>query len=261
MRFRPCIDIHNGKVKQIVGGSLQDSGDQAKENFVSEKTSSYYAKLFKEDRITGAHVILLNGKDSEFFEATKEAAFLALSTYLGGLQIGGGVNAANASEYIKAGASHVIVTSFIFTDGALDYEKLKALSDAVGKEHLVLDLSARYKDNAYYVVTDRWQTFTDTKVEPELFKNLSEYCDEFLVHGVDVEGKKTGVDEKLLKTLSEAAKEYEVKITYAGGIASFEDIERIEKWSGGKIDFTVGSALDIYGGKLSYKELVEKYNR
>jgi len=261
MRFRPCIDIHNGKVKQIVGGSLQDSGDRAKENFVSENNTSYYARLFKEDKITGAHVILLNGKDSEFYEATKEAAELAIASYPGGLQIGGGINAANAFEYIKEGASHVIVTSYVFTDGALNYTNLKALRDAVGKEHVVLDLSARYKDGAYYVVTDRWQTFTDTKVRPELFKDLSQYCDEFLVHGVDVEGKKTGVDENLLKILSEAAKKYNVIITYAGGIASFEDIERIEKWSEGKIDFSVGSALDLYGGKLSYKELVEKYNK
>ena len=260
MRFRPCIDIHNGKVKQIVGGSLQDLGDKASENFVSVKDSAYYAKLFKSDHITGAHVILLNGKESEYYEATKEAAFLALRTYMGGLQVGGGITAANAVEYIEAGASHVIVTSFIFSNGALNYDNLKALKDAVGKEHVVLDLSARFKDGSYYVVTDRWQTFTNTEVTARLFKELSEYCDEFLVHGVDVEGKKTGIDENLLKILSEAANCFDVKITYAGGIASYSDIDRIEEWSEGKIDFTVGSALDLYGGILSYKDLTRKYN-
>ena len=251
MEFRPCIDIHNGKVKQIVGGSLQDAGDFVSENFISDKDSSYYASMFKEDGISGAHVIMLNGKDSEYFEATKKAALSALKAYPGGLQIGGGINSENASEYIAAGASHVIVTSYVFSGGKINFDNLKALRQAVGKEHIVLDLSARKKDGAYYVVTDRWQTFTEEKVTPLLIEELKEYCDEFLVHGVDVEGKKSGIDEEFVRLLSES----DAVITYAGGISSLADIDRICEYSNGKLNFTVGSALDIYGGNIPYSLL------
>ena len=119
MKFRPCIDIHNGKVKQIVGGSLTDVQDQASENFVSEQDASFYAELYKKAGIKGGHVILLNGHDSPYYESTKEQALLALHTYSGGLQIGGGVNPENAGEYLDAGASHVIVTSYVFKDGRI----------------------------------------------------------------------------------------------------------------------------------------------
>ncbi len=259
MKFRPCIDIHNGKVKQIVGGSLLDKGDYAAENYISDKDSMYYAGLFKEDSIKGAHVIILNGKDSDFYEATKEAAMAALQEYPGGLQIGGGINADNAKAFIEAGASHVIVTSFVFKDGELKEDNLIKLVEAVGREHIVLDLSAREKDGSFYVVTDRWQNFTNVTVTEELFESLSGYCDEFLVHGVDTEGKKQGADERLLKILAGAIEKYGVKITYAGGIACEKDISLLDEISKGLLDFTVGSALDLYGGSLSYRELRDKY--
>ena len=164
MEFRPCIDIHNGKVKQIVGGSLKDEGNQAKENFVSEQDAAFYANMYKEGGIRGGHIILLNAKDSEYYNATKEQALLALKAYPGGLQVGGGITAENAKEFLDAGASHVIVTSYVFRDGQVDYERLEKLVEAVGKERLVLDLSCRRKEGAYYIVTDRWQKFTEEKV-------------------------------------------------------------------------------------------------
>lgn len=257
MKFRPCIDIHNGKVKQIVGGSLKDAGDFACVNFVSAVDSTYYAEMFKKDGIRGAHVIILNKSDSDFYEATKEAAMKALQAYPGGMQIGGGINADNALEYIQAGASHVIVTSFVFKDGKINYSNMKKLVEAVGREHIVLDLSCGFKDGKYYVVTDRWQKYSDEEVTPELFEKLSDYCDEFLVHGVDSEGKRKGVNTELIELLAQAAAKTEVDITYAGGIASMQDISKIEEISKGRLDITVGSALDLYGGELKYEELIK----
>ena len=172
MKFRPCIDIHNGKVKQIVGGSLTDVQDQASENFVSEQDASFYAELYKKAGIKGGHVILLNGHDSPYYESTKEQALLALHTYSGGLQIGGGVNPENAGEYLDAGASHVIVTSYVFKDGRISWENLNRMKETVGKEKLVLDLSCRRKDGKYYIVTDRWQKFTDVTVTLDIMKEL-----------------------------------------------------------------------------------------
>lgn len=256
MKFRPCIDVHNGKVKQLVGGSLKDEGNKAQENYVSERHADYYATLYKNDGLKGGHIIILNAPDSEFFEATKEQALKALNAYPKGMQIGGGVNDKNAKDYIAAGASHVIVTSFVFKDGKINYENLEKLVAAVGKEHIVLDLSCRKKDEQYYIVTDRWQKFTDEKVSVEMLKKLSNYCDEFLVHGVDVEGKGGGMEEELVKILAEYG---EIPITYAGGIATMEQIEYFEKISEGKLNFTIGSAIDLFGGKLSYKEIAERY--
>ena len=259
MKFRPCIDIHNGKVKQIVGGSLQDEGDYALDNFISEKDSIWYANLFKAGGIKGAHVILLNNKDSEYFEATRNEALRALEAYPGGLQIGGGVNAVNAKHYIDAGASHVIVTSYVFKDGEILFDNLRALRYAVGVEHIVLDLSARALNGDYYVVTDRWQKFTNVRVTPSVFEHLSEFCDEFLVHGVDVEGKKHGSDHSLIKILGDATVTTKKTITYAGGISNYDDIEKIASVSNSSLNFSVGSALDLYGGTLSYKDLASKY--
>ena len=195
MEFRPCIDIHNGKVKQIVGGSLKDEGNQAKENFVAEQDAAYFAEFYKKDKIRGGHIILLNPSDSSYYKETKRQALLALRTYPGGMQVGGGIHAENAKEFIEAGASHVIVTSYVFKDGKVNYNNLEKILAAVGKEHLVLDLSCRKKDGDYYIVTDRWQKFTEEKITPELLDKLKEYADEFLVHAVDVEGKASGIED------------------------------------------------------------------
>lgn len=253
MKFRPCIDIHNGKVKQIVGGSLQDAGNHAITNFASEQDADFYAKMYKKDRLVGGHIILLNAKESEYYEETKEQALLALRAYPNGLQIGGGITAKNAREYIEAGASHVIVTSYVFKDGEIYWDNLNKLVEAVGKEHVVLDLSCRKKNGKYYVVTDRWQTFTQVEVTSELLEELAEYCDEFLVHGVDVEGKSSGVELELVKLLAEWNG---IPITYAGGIGSLDDLEEFQKVCDGKLDFTIGSALNLFGGKIPYEELI-----
>ena len=250
MKFRPCIDIHNGKVKQIVGGTLKDEGDQAVTNFSSEYGAEFYAELYKRDGLVGGHIILLNSKASEYYEATRKQAVLALQSYPGGLQIGGGITADNAAEYINLGASHVIVTSYVFQNGQIHWEHLKKLVDAVGKEHVVLDLSCRKRDGKYYVVTDRWQTFTQVEVTPQLFDTLAAFCDEFLVHGVDVEGKTSGVEVELVKMLAEWN---QLPITYAGGIGSLEDLEEFRSVCGSKLDVTIGSALDLFGGKLPYE--------
>lgn len=146
MKFRPCIDIHNGKVKQIVGGSLLDQGDQAVENFAADQEADYFANLYKKDGLKGGHVILLNPSTSEYYPETKKQALKALQTYQDGLQIGGGITVENAEEYMKAGASHVIVTSYVFKNGEIYWDNLQNLCDAVGKEHVVLDLSCRKKD-------------------------------------------------------------------------------------------------------------------
>ncbi|MBO4495903.1 MAG: phosphoribosylformimino-5-aminoimidazole carboxamide ribotide isomerase [Clostridiales bacterium] len=252
MEFRPCIDIHNGKVKQIVGGTLNDSG--AKENFVSERGTGYFAEYYRDLGITGGHIIMLNKIGTEEYEASKAAAMEALRAYPGGLQVGGGINADNASAFIEAGASHVIVTSYVFSEGKINYENLDKLVSAVGREHIVLDLSCRKKGEDYYIVTDRWQKFTRTKLTAALLKKLEKYCDEYLVHAVDVEGKAAGPDQALFAIFSE----YEgLPVTYAGGIHSYEDIRALKEVSGGIVNITVGSALDLFGGKLSCEKILE----
>ena len=255
MKFRPCIDIHNGKVKQIVGGSLLDQGDQAEENFAADQGADYFADLYKHDGLKGGHVILLNPASSEYYAQTKAQAISALKEYPGGLQIGGGITADNAKEYMEAGASHVIVTSYVFKNGEIYWDNLKKLCTAVGKEHVVLDLSCRKKDGAYYIVTDRWQTFTNVKLDTEILQRLSGYCDEFLVHGVDVEGKASGIEKELIEIL----KEVDIPVTYAGGIGSMEDLECIRSVGNGKIDFTIGSALDLFGGEIPY-DVIKNYH-
>ena len=254
MKFRPCIDIHNGKVKQIVGGSLKDAGNQAQENFVSEQDAAFYASLYKEKGLKGGHIILLNSADSEYFQATKAQAMLALGAYPGGLQIGGGVNPDNAADYLAAGASHVIVTSYVFRDGHISWKNLEKMVDAAGKEHLVLDLSCRKKEDAYYVVTDRWQKFTDVTMTLDIMKELGSYCDEFLVHAVDVEGKARGVETELASLLGEYKGN---PVTYAGGVGSMKDIEDLRKYGKDRLDVTVGSALDLFGGNISFSELIK----
>ncbi len=256
MKFRPCIDIHNGKVKQIVGSSLKDENDKAVENYVSEKDSSYYAQMYKRDGLTGGHIIRLNSAGSEYFEATKRAAVMALGTYYKGMQIGGGINADNAKFFLENGASHVIVTSYVFKNGKIDYENLSNISNTVGKDNLVLDLSCRKKDNRYYIVTDRWQKFTEVYITDKVLDELAGYCDEFLIHAVDVEGKASGIEKGLTETLGGWNG---IPVTYAGGISSFEDISELEKYGNGKLDFTIGSALDIFGGEMAYNDIVSIY--
>ena len=254
MEFRPCIDIHNGKVKQIVGGSLKDAGNQAVENFVSTQDAAFYADLYKKEGIRGGHIILLNAKDSEFYEATRAQALLALQEYPDGLQIGGGITAENAAEFLEAGASHVIVTSYVFKDGKIHYDRLEKLKAAVGKEHLVLDLSCRKRDGKYYIVTDRWQNFTDEEVTLSLLDQLKDYCDEFLIHAVDVEGKASGIEEELAAMLGSWGR---IPITYAGGVVSFEDLRKLKELGKNRLNVTIGSALDLFGGPMVYEAVLE----
>lgn len=254
MKFRPCIDIHNGSVKQIVGGSLKDKGDSAVTNFTSGHGAAFYAEMYRRDGIRGGHIILLNAKTSPNYEATRQQALNALQAYPGGLQIGGGITAENAGEYIDAGASHVIVTSYVFQDGEIRWENLRKLEETVGKEHLVIDLSCRKKEGKYYIVTDRWQKFTNVEISGKVLEELSVYCDEFLVHGVDVEGKSAGIERPLVKMLADWNG---IPVTYAGGIGSMEDLKEFETESAGRLDFTIGSALDLFGGAIPY-ETVKK---
>lgn len=254
MKFRPCIDIHNGKVKQIVGGSLLDTDNHAEENFVSTVDAAYYAKKYRESNITGGHIILLNKAGTPYYEDDIYQAKLALSEYPGGLQIGGGITAENAKQFLDYGASHVIVTSYVFSDGIINYDRLDALVQAVGKEHIVLDLSCRKKENQYYIVTDRWQKFTNEVISKETIEKLQDYADEFLIHAVDVEGKANGVEKELVSMLSEYAT---IPMTYAGGIGSYDDIEIIRSLSDGKLNITIGSALDLFGGSLEYDKIIK----
>lgn len=254
MRFRPCIDIHNGKVKQIVGSTLADAGDRAAENFVSERSAADYAKLFQGDGLRGGHVILLNPASSPMYEATRKEALSALAAYPGGLQIGGGIRPENAAAFLEAGASHVIVTSYVFFDGRICTENLQKLQAEVGKEKLVLDLSCRKVGEEYRIATDRWQKCTKEPLTEKLLRELSSECDEFLVHAVDVEGKRAGIDETLVRLLANGS---EIPVTYAGGVSSYIDIEKIGDFGMGRVDFTVGSALDLYGGSLSYQKIIQ----
>lgn len=252
MRFRPCIDIHNGSVKQIVGGSLKDEGNEATDNFVSHYDGGFYGELYRRDGLTGGHIILLNPPTSQWYEADVEQARLALLAYPHGLQIGGGITSANAEKFLDMGASHVIVTSYVFRDGIVDFERLTALSGQIGRERLVLDLSCRRYEDGYYIVTDRWQKKTKEKLTKETIEHLREYCDEFLIHAVDVEGKQQGIEKKVISMLGEWQA---ADVTYAGGIRSMEDLEYIKEAGKGHIDFTVGSALDLFGGELPYQTI------
>jgi phosphoribosylformimino-5-aminoimidazole carboxamide ribotide isomerase len=258
MEFRPCIDIHNGKVKQIVGSSLTDKNDHATENFVAERNAGFYACLYKEYGLKGGHIILLNPKESSYYEATKIQALEALKAYPGGMQLGGGITPETAGEFLEAGASHVIVTSYVFKDGCINYDNLKKISKAVGSDRLVLDLSCRKTEDGYKVVTDRWQKISNETVDLNLLKNLSEYCDEYLIHAVDVEGKNSGIETELVKMLSEYT---DKTVTYAGGVHSYEDMEILDKYGNSKINMTIGSALDLFGGSLSFEKIAIKYGQ
>ncbi len=254
MKFRPCIDVHNGQVKQIVGGSLKDSESSPQTNFISQKDATYYAKLYKEKGLYGGHIIMLNPQTSPYYEDNLNQVFKACSAFPHGLQVGGGINSGNAIEFLGAGASHVIATSYIFSNGEIDTEHLVNICNIVTKKHLVLDLSCRKLDGEYYIVTNRWQKFTKMKLDVDTLSFLSKYCDEFLIHGVDSEGKSSGIEEDLVKTLGSWGK---IPVTYAGGISTYEDLNKIETLGNKNLDFTVGSALDIFGGELDFDKIAE----
>ena len=296
MRIRPCIDIHDGKVKQIVGSSLRDSashcggreknpsfgtmcggsssdyrssdaakgtakGDEAaealQENFVAAKDADYYASVYRRENLPGGHIILLNPvREEEAYAADRRQALLALREYPGGMQAGGGITPDTAEDFLQAGASHVIVTSYVFRDGNLDRGHLDEMVRAAGKAHLVLDLSCRRQENgSYAVVTDRWQKLTNLVISTETLDFLAGFCDEFLIHAADVEGKRSGIEEKLVELLGSWQKKSGFPVTYAGGVHAVSDLRTIALLSGGQMDVTVGSALDLFGGNLSLQEL------
>jgi phosphoribosylformimino-5-aminoimidazole carboxamide ribotide isomerase len=247
--FRPCIDLHEGKVKQIVGGTLGDSG--LRTNFVSDRPASWFAELYKRDGLAGGHVIMLGA-------GNEAAAKSALAAFPGGLHIGGGVNAQNARGWLEAGASHVIVTSWVFREGRVDWARLEELIKAIGKDRLVLDLSCRKRGDNYFVVTDRWQKFTELIVNDETLQKFSGYCAEFLIHAVDVEGLCRGIDHGLVEKLGRWTP---IPMTYAGGANSLADLEEVTRVGQGRVDLTIGSALDIFGGYgVTYEECIQ-FNR
>lgn len=253
MKFRPCIDLRGGRVVQIVGGSLKDVESlEAKDekepitNFETEQSSATYAQRYKDDNLSGGHVISLG-------PGNHEAAIRALKIFPGGMQMGGGIRPDNAEIYLDAGASHVIVTSYVFREGQVDVGRLQELVSVVSKDRLVLDLSCRKREGEFWVVTNRWQKFTKVKIQPETLTWLADYCAEFLVHGVDVEGKQTGIETALVEILGRWSP---IPVTYAGGAKSFADLDRVNNLGQGRVDLTIGSALDIFGGTIPYWDVV-----
>lgn len=262
MRFRPCIDIHNGQVKQIIGGTLSDADDAAGENFASDKDAAWYARLYRRDGLGGGHVIMLNGRHSPHYAKTRQQALLALGAAPGFLQIGGGIDCDNAADYLRLGASHVIVTSYVFSKGRIHRDRLRRLCRAIGKERIVLDVSCRMIDGTYRIVTDRWQKITQEELSFSLLEELSACCGEFLVHGVDVEGKKSGYDAGLVRLLAGWKRAGGVlPVTYAGGIDSLQTLDLFAKESEGALDVTIGSALDLFGGPIPYRVLCSRFSK
>ncbi len=249
--FRPCIDLHQGKVKQLVGGTLGAEPAQLRTNYVSDRPAAWYAARYRKDELMGGHVIMLGtGNEAE--------ARAALEAYPGGMHIGGGIQLENARSWLDAGASHVIVTSWVFREGRVDWDRLGQLTQAIGKERLVLDLSCRRRDGQYFVVTDRWQRFTELTLQPENLQKLAAWCAEFLIHAVDVEGLCRGIDAELVSRLGQWSP---IPTTYAGGASSLADLEEVTRVGQGRIDLTIGSALDIFGGTGVRYEDVVAFNR
>lgn len=248
MKFRPCIDLHNGFVKQIVGGTFQNDSDP-QTNYTSKKTPSWFAEIYSKQNFSEGHIIKLGpGND----QSAKEALAASPKKF----QIGGGINLENAKEWLTAGASKVIITSWLFTDNQIDIEKIKKLADIIGEKNIVLDLSCRRRNDLYYVVTNNWQDFTNTIVNKELLQNLSQYCSEFLIHAVDVEGLRSGIDEDLICIIKDSP----ITCVYAGGISSINDLKRISDLSDNRLDVTIGSALDIFGGNLSFQDIIDFFS-
>lgn len=246
MRFRPCIDLYRGKVAQIVGSTLRDGGEGTVTNYRAGRPPSYFARGYRDDRLYGGHVIMLG-------EGNRDGAFEALDAFPGGLQVGGGITPDNASVFLDRGASHVIVTSFVFREGRVDRERLDAMRSSVGRQRLVLDLSCKRVDDSYVIATDRWQRLSEVRLDEATFEDLARFCDEFLVHAAHVEGKREGIDEPLVELLARCSP---LSVTYAGGIRDMADLELIKDRGRGRVDFTVGSALDIFGGSLAYRDVV-----
>jgi phosphoribosylformimino-5-aminoimidazole carboxamide ribotide isomerase len=248
MKFRPCIDLHGGVVKQIVGSTLKDDAPEAVHtNFVAEKSAAWFADLYRTDNLTGGHIIMLGPGNTL-------AAEEALLAWPGGMQLGGGVTADNAGGWLDKGASHVIVTSYVFKDGKINMARLEKLAAAVGRRRLVLDLSCRKKGDDYYIVTDRWQKFTEVVISEKVLDKLAGYCDEFLIHAADVEGKCAGIERDLVERLAAWTP---LPTTYAGGVRDLADLRLVKEAGKDRLDVTIGSALDIFGGKqLTYKEAV-----
>lgn len=237
-RFRPCIDLHQGQVKQIVGNTLESTAG-VRTNFVASEDAAHFADLYRRHALAGGHVILLG-------PGNEEAALRALAAYPGGMQIGGGMHPGNAETYLKAGASHIIVTSYLFPERGLDWDRLREMESAVGREKLVIDLSCRRVDGGWAVAKDRWKTVLPLRVDATLLASLADHCAEFLVHAADVEGLRGGMDWDLIRHLSAHSP---LPVTYAGGCADIRDLDRLETESGGRLDVTIGSALDIFGGQ------------
>jgi len=249
MRFRPCIDLHQGQVKQIIGSSLNDQ-QAPKTNFVAQQDAAYFAQIYLRDNLPGGHVIMLG-------PGNERAAATALQAYPQGLQLGGGINAENARKWLEAGAAQLIATSYVFKNGQLEQDNLRRLVRATGRERLVLDLSCARIAGRYVVMTDRWQQATDFEVSRSNLEALADSCCEFLIHATNVEGKQQGIDVDLVALLGEITP---LPTTYAGGIHAQSDIDQIDQLGQGKLDFTVGSALDMFGGEaLYYANMVARY--
>ena len=254
MKFRPCIDIHNGKVKQIVGVSLEESTDKAQENFVSEHDAAWFARFYAQDDLTGGHIIILNRGSSPEYKPSRDAAVAALQAAPGMFQMGGGITPYNAEEFLDAGASKVIVTSYVFQDGFFNERHLNKMTAAVGRDRLVLDLSCRKSGSTYYIVTDHWTRFTNVELTLDTLKELAGSCSEFLIHAVDAEGLRRGPELALVDILAKAP----ITATYAGGVADFNDLENLRQRGQGRVDVTIGSALDIFGGNMPYREVLQR---
>ncbi|MCC5844941.1 MAG: phosphoribosylformimino-5-aminoimidazole carboxamide ribotide isomerase [Verrucomicrobia bacterium] len=245
-RFRPCIDLHNGRVKQIVGGTLRNE-DEPRTNFVSPNGADWFANRYREDNLTGGHVIQLG-------PGNQEAAEQALAAWPKGLQLGGGIREDNALAWLENGADKIIVTSWLFDEHArFQPKRMEQLARLVGPEHLVIDLSCRGRFPDWRVAMNRWQTPTDLAVNAETLAFMADFCSEFLIHAADVEGLKAGMDEDLIRMLGA---ESPLPVTYAGGASRFEDLARTESLSQGRVDLTIGSALDLFGGTIPYADCV-----
>lgn len=245
--FRPCIDLHDGQVKQIVGGSLSADGSGLKTNFVSPHPPGHFAAMYRRDGLVGGHVIKLGAGNDP-------AAKAAISAWPDAFHVGGGIDLDNAQPWIEGGAAKIIVTSWLFPDGVFSEARLAALAQRVSRNRLVVDLSCRRRGEHWFVATNRWQTLTDFAITEASLLALARHCSEFLIHAADVEGLCSGIDEALVAALGRWST---LPCTYAGGGKDIGDLQLVDRLSGGRIDLTFGSALDIFGGsQVRYADCV-----